>query len=49
MTPRVFRDLPKQDQIEMMSHRREVALRKAHAEHVRQQVSKEEAEDKRKK
>lgn len=46
MTPRVFRDLPKQDQIEMMSHRREVALRKAHAEHVQRQVGKEEAQEK---
>jgi hypothetical protein len=46
MIPSVFRDLPKADQIEMMAHRREVALRKAHAEHVRQQVSKEEAKGK---
>jgi hypothetical protein len=48
MTPRQFRDLPKHEQIEMIAHRREVNLRKAHAEKVRQAVSKEQADAERK-
>lgn len=40
MTPRAFRDLPPDDQIEMMAHRREVLLRKSHAESVNRIVGK---------
>ena len=40
MTPRAFRDLPNGDQIEMMAHRREVQLRKSHAESVSRTVGK---------
>ena len=40
MTPRAFRALPKQDQIEMLGHLREVSLRKNHSEHVSMIVGK---------
>lgn len=44
MTPRAFRDLPREDQIEMMAHRREKGLRESHASHVQRIVAKESAE-----
>ena len=40
MTPNSFRDLSQGEQVEMMAHRREVLLRKAHAESVSQIVGK---------
>ncbi len=40
MTPAAFRRLPKPEQVEMMAHRREVNLRKAHAEHAQEIVAK---------
>lgn len=49
MIPSVFRELPKHDQIEMMAHRREVLLRKAHAEHAQRIVSDEIAREEREK
>jgi hypothetical protein len=49
MTPSAFRDLPRHDQIEMMAHRREVLLRKAHAEDAQRKVSEEIAREEREK
>lgn len=46
MTPAAFRALPKHEQVEMLSHRREFHLRKDHAEHVQAKESKLEAERK---
>jgi hypothetical protein len=40
MSPGAFRQLPKYEQIEMMAHRREYNLRKAHADDVQSIVAK---------
>lgn len=49
MIPSAFRNLPRHDQVEMMAHRREMLLRKAHAEHAQQMVSKELADEEKEK
>lgn len=49
MTPRQFREQTKEDQTEMIAHRREFNLRKAHADKVSEIVSKLEDPTERKK
>ena len=49
MMPWEMRALPRHRQIELMGHRREARLRNSHAEHVRQKVSKRQAEEEGKK
>lgn len=48
MSPRAFRALPAADQVEIHVHFQEEDLRKAHLEHVREQVREEEAERRKK-
>lgn len=45
MTPAAFRELPKHEQVEMMAHLREIALRKAHGDHVARIVAEETKND----
>ncbi len=44
MSPSAFRDLPRQDQIEMMAHRREENWRKTHSAHIEEKIRKAEAD-----
>ena len=41
MTPRLFRELPRPDQIEMMVHLDESDLRKAHLDHTKDVAAKD--------